>query len=92
MNPIDEPDFDRRFYRDANPQVMSELRRRTDTWRAGSKAVAEMREDVDEQVVVAFDTGHSYAQMREQTGFGNGTLEMILAKAGRLARRKAIRR
>jgi hypothetical protein len=86
MNPIDQPHFDRRLYRDPNPEVMSELRRLADTWRAGTRAVDEMRRSLDDQVVAAYDAGHSYAQMREQTGFGNGTLEMILAKAGRLRR------
>jgi hypothetical protein len=83
-DPIQNPGFDRRLYREPNPLVMSELRRCADTWRAGTAAVQEMRSELDKQVVYAYDTGHSYAQMREQTGFGNGTLEMILAKAGRL--------
>jgi hypothetical protein len=87
VNPIDRPEFDRGLYREPNPDVMRELRGRTEAWKTSARVASGMRQRLDEWVVLAYDAGHSYAQLREQTGFGNGTLEMILAKAGRLKRR-----
>jgi len=86
INPVDQPGFNRRVYRPPNQETMRALRSKSTTWRATRNLARDMKSEVDNMIVEAFDQGHSYAQLREATGLGNGAIETIIAKAGRRAR------
>jgi DNA-directed RNA polymerase specialized sigma24 family protein len=82
MNPIDDPEFNLFTWRDPNPEMMSVLRSDAGVWRASQQATNNARAKLHDSVLKAKLTGHSYGQIREATGLGTGTIQMILAKAG----------
>jgi len=82
-DPIDNPDFNPHAYRPPNAETMAELRALARQWRAAVEAANDVRAELDAKVIQAKDAGHSFAQIREATGLGTGTVQMILAKAGR---------
>jgi hypothetical protein len=53
-------------------------------WRAAVESANNERAAVNALIIEAKESGHSYAQIREATGFGTATIQMILAKAGLL--------
>jgi hypothetical protein len=84
MDPINDPDFNLYTKRDPNPQTIAELRKLADAWRWAEEEASRRREKLDACIVKAKDTGHSFSQIRKATGLGTGSIQMILAKAGRL--------
>lgn len=70
--------------REPDPDMMSRLRGQAGLWRSAVEAANDERARLNDLVVEAKDMGHSFAQIREVTGFGIQTIQMILAKAGRL--------
>ena len=68
--------------RDPDPDLMSRIRGRMRTWRAAVEAVNDERAQLNALVIEAKQTGHSYAQIREATGWGIATIQLLLAKAG----------
>lgn len=77
-----EDEINRRMWREPNPETLAELKRLAATWRAGVKASKELRQELDERVVAAFDEGMSYRQIKEATGLSTSTIQIILARAG----------
>lgn len=67
-----------------DPDVMSRLRGQARLWRAAAEAMNDERAKLNGMILDAKDAGHSFSQIREATGLGTGTIQMVLAKAGRL--------
>ena len=83
-NPIDDPDFNPYTRREPNPAVLAEGRKLADAWRRADGLAASRRAKLNAWVVMAKDTGHSFSQIRKTSGVGTGSIQMILAKAGRI--------
>ena len=83
-DPIDRPDFNISTWREPNPQTIAEIRALARQWRACVEAANDARAELDAKIIDAKVAGHSFAQLRDATGMGTGTLQMILAKAGLL--------
>ena len=66
-------------------ELLSDLRTLATQWRAAQTAANDFRTQMHQAVVAAKDAGHSFSQLREATGLGTGTLQMVLAKAGKLS-------
>lgn len=84
MDPVKREGYDPHKYREPNPQAMSQMRARAQAWRAAVEAANDMRAELDRAVIQAKDAGHSFAQIREATGLGTRTIQMVLLKAGRI--------
>jgi hypothetical protein len=67
-----------------DPDMMSRLRAQARLWRSAAEAANDERAKVNDMIIKAKDAGHSFSQIREATGLGTGTIQMVLAKAGRL--------
>lgn len=67
-----------------DPDLMSRLRGQARLWRAAAEAMNDERAALNQLVIECKDAGHSFSQIREATGLGTGTIQMVLAKAGRL--------
>ncbi|BCP41461.1 hypothetical protein MINTMi27_15540 [Mycobacterium intracellulare] len=65
--------------------VISRLRGQTRLWRAAVEAANDERAHVNLLIIEAKQAGYSFAQIREATGLGTGTIQMVLAKAGLLS-------
>lgn len=68
--------------RDKDVKLMARLRAKSRSWRASVEAANDERAGLNALIVEAKEQGHSYKQIREETGFGTATIQMILAKAG----------
>ena len=68
--------------REPDAELMSMTRAQVGTWRAAVESGNDERAKLDNLIIKLKETGHSYAQIREVTGFGTATIQMILAKAG----------
>lgn len=77
---MDDPDFNIHTYREPNAQTMAELRALAREWRAATEAANDARARMHLAIVKAREAGHSFAQLREATGLGTGTIQMVLAK------------
>lgn len=67
-----------------DPDLMSRLRGQARLWRAAAEAMNDERAKLNGLILDAKDAGCSFSQIREATGLGTGTIQMVLAKAGRL--------
>ncbi|WP_133259196.1 hypothetical protein [Mycobacterium colombiense] len=62
--------------------ILSRLRGRTQTWRSAVAAANDERAQVNKLLCDARQAGASFREMRDATGLGVGTIQMVLAKAG----------
>lgn len=79
-DPVDRPDFNPNTYREPNPETIANIRRLARRWRAAVEVANDIRAELDDAVRDAKASGHSFPQLREATGFGTSTIQMILAK------------
>lgn len=84
MDPIDRPDFNINTKREPNVETMARMRGQASLWRSAVEAANDERAKLNELILYAFDTGHSYRQMSEAAGVSIQVIQMTLAKAGRL--------
>lgn len=63
-------------------ELIAQLRGQTRLWRAAVEAANDERTKVNDLMVEAKKAGYSYDNIREATGFGTGTIQMVMAKAG----------
>lgn len=62
--------------------LVSQTRAQMRSWRAAVETANDERAKLNDLILEMKQTGHSYSQIREVTGFGVATIQMILAKAG----------
>jgi hypothetical protein len=84
VDPIDSPDFNPHTYREPNPETISSLEIMTARWRHTDAEAKRLRKVLNEAIIKAKDTGHSYGQIRDATGLSIYSIQIILRKAGRL--------
>lgn len=68
--------------REPDAQLIAQTRAQMQSWRAAVEASNDERARLNGLILKLKETGHSYAQIRDVTGFGTATIQMILAKAG----------
>ena len=83
MDPVDHTDFNINNRRDPNPETIAQIKALAMEWRAAVEEANNRRAELHYAVLQAKDAGHSFSQLREATGLGTGTIQMILAKNGR---------
>lgn len=79
-DPADRADFNINNYRDPNPSTMAEIKMLALEWRAAVEEANNRRAELHHAVLKAKDAGHSFSQLREATGLGTGTIQMIIEK------------
>ena len=82
-NPVDRPDYNPNAYREPNPKTIARIRGLATRWRKALEIASDIRAELDEEIREAKAAGHSFPQLREATGFGTSTIQMILAKGWR---------
>lgn len=70
--------------REPDAALVAQTRAQMRSWRAAVEAGNDERAKLNDLIIKLKDSGHSYAQIRDVTGFGTATIQMILAKAGKL--------
>ena len=75
----------RDVWTDDHTEILSDLRMLSTQWRAAQTEANRFRTEMHRTIVEAKEAGHSFSQLREVTGLGTGTLQMVLAKAGKLS-------
>lgn len=68
--------------REPDMEMISQARAQLRSWRAAVEAANDERARLNKLILELKEAGHSYAQIRDVTGFGTATIQMILAKAG----------
>ena len=69
-------------YREPDPATIQKLSTAARTWRAATEAANDARANLDYEIIQAWKSGHSFAQIRETVSIGTGTIQAVLAKAG----------
>lgn len=70
--------------REPDVEMLSKGRGQAKLWRGAVEAANDERAKLDAWIIEAKDAGCSFSQIREATGLGTGTIQMVLAKAGKL--------
>lgn len=65
-------------------ELIAATRAQLRAWRAATENANDERAKLNALIIQLKQTDHSYAQIRDVTGFGVATIQMILAKAGLL--------
>ena len=82
MDPIDRPDFNRSIKRAPNVETMARMRGQVALFRSAQRAANDERAKLNEIMVYALKTGHSYRQISEVTGFSVAAIQGVAEKAG----------
>lgn len=67
-----------------NTPQLAKLRAQARAWRQKFAATNDERAKLNQLIIECMDIGHSFSEIREATGLGTATIQMTLAKAGRL--------
>lgn len=84
LDPIDQPDYRRDIPRDPNPERIAKLERLTEDWRAAKAVADEARLELDEAMIAAWQTGHSFGHLRGATGLSVSAIQNMLKTRGLL--------
>lgn len=81
-DPIARKDFRPDIYRDPNPERIARIERAAEAYHAAKELAAEARQVLDDEIVAAHATGHSFKQLKDASGISVSGIQGMLVKRG----------
>ena len=81
-DPITREDFNPYTHRDPIPQRIDSIRQAAEAYHAAMQHAVELRDVLDDTIVEAHQTGHSFRQIREASGISVSAIQNMLTKRG----------
>ena len=82
IDPIAREDYRKDIYRDPNPERIARIERAAEAYHAAKAIAAEARQVLDDEIVAAHQTGHSFKQLKDASGIAISGIQGMLAKRG----------
>jgi hypothetical protein len=80
QDPINQPTFNPFTKREPNPATIEEIKQIADQYHTALGVARQLREQLDSKLKTAKDAGHSWAQLRDASGFSIATIQAIVKK------------
>lgn len=81
-DPINRDDYNPYTKRDPNPERITLIKQRAEAYHAVMQRAAELRAELDDAIVDAHQTGHSFRQIQEASGISISSIQLMLTKRG----------
>ena len=82
-DPIESDDYHPYRKREANPERIARIKLAAEAWRSSRAVTSGARRKLDDEIVAAHATGHSFTQLRDASGLSVSAVQNILAKRER---------
>lgn len=84
IDPIARDDYRKDIYRDPNPERIAAIEKAAQAYWDAKAAAEAARTELDQAIIDAHATGHSFGQMRAASGLSISAIQNMLTRNGRL--------